>query len=777
MSDSCSCFNYVGKGIQRVDSLDKVTGVTEYGADLNFHKQLIGAVLRSPHPYANILSIDISKAVAMKGVGVVITGEDVKDSPGMGHYAAEMPILASQRVLYEGEPVAAVAAETLEIAKEALERIEVKYEVLKPILTTEESLKGEVVFQDWESAHRHPEQYFVQGTNICHHHHLESGDVEQGFAESDVIVEGEYEVAAIQHVCMESHVAIAKWDSQGLSIWGCMQSPFFTRGQLAKMFSLPYNKIRMVVTPIGGGFGNKWELRAEPIAAALARKAYGRHVKLVFDRREEFLGSYVRGAKKIWIKSGVKKDGTLVARKVLVHGDAGAYTTASPRVAWLSANGAYGPYHIKNVQVDFLEILTNKHIESAYRGFGFSEVSWANECHMDDIAVKIGMDPVQLRLNHVWQDGQTSPMGEKILACGMKECIEEASRLIDWGKDFERVTPDGKLRGRGLAAACKFPGTPSGSSIICKLNEDGTVTVLKGGTDLGQGNDTITVQIFAEAFGIEMNKVNVAPVDTLYTPYEKSTTGSRLTFHMGISLIDAAKDMHRQLCKLMSRKWGCPVEEVKVVNGVIYGKDQEGMGRNLAINDLGKSKVLNEQAPIIGTAAHTSMDVFVKPDHKTGQSSRAADQWFWSADAAQILFDPKTGAIEIEKFVAAHDVGQIINLDTCTGQLEGGVIMGMGHALLEGYQYGPDGKLLNGNMADFKVPTAKDAGFEIKTALIQHPHPEGPYGAKGVGEMTVVSVPPAIGNALRDAIGIRMPKMPIRADETFLAYKAANEKG
>lgn len=769
-------FKYVGKPVARTDVLDKVTGATMYAADLNQSNQLHAAVLRSPHPHANILSIDISHAQKLKGVKVVLTGEDVKEHPGIGHYAYEMPILAYKRVLYEGEPVVAVAAETPEIACEALKLVKVEYEVLKPILTMEESMKGEVVFQDWEKIKPHPEMYYVQGTNICHHHHLEAGDVEKGFEESEFIVEGVYETSGLQHVCMEGHVSIAKWDSDGLTIWGCMQSPFFVRGQLSKTFNIPYNKVRMVITPIGGGFGNKWELRSEPIAAALAMRSKGRPVKLVFSRKDEFYGAYVRGAQKIWIKSGVNKDGKLVARKIKIYADSGAYVTSGPRIAYLSSYAAAGPYYIDNVLIDNYVLLTNKQVTSAYRGFGVAEVSWANECHMDVIAKMIGMDPIELRLKSIWQDGGTAPLGEKLLGVGVKECIEEAARLIEWGKDFERITPDGKLRGRGLACACKVPGTPSGSSVLCKLNEDGTVTILKGGTEMGQGNDVISKQIFAEAFGINIEKVNIAQVDTLYTPYEKSATGSRLTFHVGRSLIEAAQDMHLQLAELLSGKWKCPVEDINIIDGSIYGHDKDGKDVSLRIDELGKSKVLSEQNPIIGRSAHTSADIFVKPDKKTGQTSRVADQWFWCAHACQVLIDPKTGKIDVEKYVAAHDVGKVINLDTCTGQVEGGVSMALGHALLEELMYNEDGKLLNGNMADFKIPTVKDSVYDLKVALIEHAHPEGPYGAKGVGEVPTTACPAAVGNAVADAAGIRMTKIPIKAEDMYLALKAAKKQ-
>jgi len=767
-------YKYIGKPIKRPDAEDKVTGATKFAADLNFVGQLYGAVLRSPHPHANIVNIDISAAKSLPGVKVVLTGED--EHTGVGHYCYEMPTLAYKRVLYEGDPVVAVAADKLETAYEALKLVKVEYEVLKPILSVEESIAGDAeIFNDWTKLPCHKEMHYVENTNICHHTCIKKGDVEEGFAKSDYIVESYYETSGIQHVCLEGHVAIAQWDNQGLTVWGCMQSPNFMRGQLSKAFSLPYNKIRCVITPIGGGFGNKWELRAEPIAAALAKRTNGRPVKLVFTRKDEFLGAYVRGGQKIWSKSGVNKDGTLVARKIKILGDVGAYVTSGPRLNYLSSYAAAGPYNIENVLLDNYSLLTNKHVSSAYRGFGVQEVSWANECHMDDIAKAIGMDPYALRMKNAWQDGDVSPSGEQLFSVSTRPCLEAVAKNIGWGKDFERVTKDGKLRGRGLSCTCKITGTPSGSAVICKMNEDGTVTILKSGTDMGQGNDLITMQFFAEELGIDIGKLNVAPVDTLYTPYEKSATGSRLTFHMGRVLIEAAKDIKRQLANLMSKKWGCAAEDIAIVNGVIHGTDKNGKDVELAINDLGKSKVMNEQDPIIGYAMHNTVDIWDPPDKETGNSKRVSVLWFWASGAAQVLVDPKTGKIEVEKYAAAHDVGQVINSDALLGQYEGGVLQGMGHTFFEELKYDEKGYLLNGNMTDFKVPTVKDAGFELLPAFIENPHPEGPYGAKGIGECTLTPVPEAIGNAVFDATGVRLHKIPMTADDMYLALKYAKK--
>lgn len=760
---------YVGKRVERPDAIGKVTGETQYVADMNQPHQLYAALVRSPHAYADIKSIDYSEAEAMEGVAVVITGED--EHTGIGHYAAEMPTLAYKRVMYWGEPVVAIAAETLEIAKAACEKVRVEYEVKRPVLTLEDSLKGDVVFHDWSKLNTHHELYFEQDTNICQHVKVREGDTDKAFTEADYVIEGEYETSGIQHVCLEGHGAIAKFDRDGLVVWTCAQSPFFMRGQLARAFGLPQNKVRMIIPPIGGGFGNKWELRVEPVVAALAKRTKGRPVKIVFTREDEFMGAYSRGAQKIKIKSGVMKDGTIVAREVYNLQDSGAYVNGAPRLNYLSTYACCGPYKIKNVKIDTLTLITNKLPTSAYRGFGIQEVSWACECHMDDIAKTIGLDVYKFRDQNLWEDGYTTHTGEKLFSVGIRECLQKAAEGLDWEEPYEKTAPDGRLRGRGMCLTCKITGTPSGSAAIAKLNEDGTVDLLKSGTDMGQGNNSVACIFFAEAMQIDIKKINVAPVDTLYTPYEKSATGSRLTFHMGRVLIEAAESIHKQLKKRMGNHWGCPVDDIMIEHGIIKGHDKEGNPTELAINDLGKARVLIEQDPIIGVAAHNTVDIWDKPDRDTGRSSRVSVLWFWTAHAAQILVDPKTGEIEIEKFSAAHDVGQVINEDSVRGQIEGGIVQGMGHALFEELEWNDEGVLMNPNMADFKVPTAKDVGFPMNISLVEVPHPEGPYGAKGIGECCVTGVPGAIGNALFDAAGVRVTKIPMKPDQVYLAMK------
>ena len=763
---------YVGKRVERPDAIGKVTGETKFVADIDQPHQLYAALLRSPHAYADIVSIDYSEAAAMEGVEVVITGED--EHTGIGHYAAEMPTLAYKRVMYWGEPVVAIAAETLEIAKEACKKVKVEYNVHKPILTVEESFKGNIIFHDWEKLNTHHEMHYDPGTNCCQHIKVRSGNVEEGFAKADFIVEGQYNTSGIQHVCMEPHGAIAQWTRDGLTVWTCAQSPFFMRGQLARAFGLPQNKVRMIIPPIGGGFGNKWELRAEPIVAALAKRSHGRPVKLLFTREDEFKGAYSRGEQKIRIKSGVMKDGRIVAREIYNLQDSGAYVNGAPRLNYLSTYTACGMYKIDAVKIDQLSMITNRLPTSAYRGFGHQEVTWAAECHMDDIARVIGMDRIEFRKKNLWEEGYVTNTGEKLFSVGLSQCMDAVLKDIKWDEPYEKVTPDGKLRGRGISLFGKITGTPSGSAAVAKLNEDGTVDLLKSGTDMGQGNNSVAAIFLAEELQMDISKINVAQVDTLYTPYEKSATGSRLTFHMGRVLIEAAMDIHRQLRKRMADHWGCLEEYVTIENGIIHGVGRNGEPVELSMNELGKARVLIEQDPIIGVASHNTVDIWDKPDNETGQSSRVSVLWMWGANAAQVLVDPKTGKIEVENFAASHDVGQVINEDSLMGQVEGGVLQAIGHTLYEQLEWNDKGEIMNANLADFKIPTMKDAGFPLHIKFVEVPHPEGPYGAKGIGECPVISVASAIGNAVTDATGVRIHTIPIKPDHMYLALKQHN---
>ena len=770
-------YRVVGKSTVRKDALEKVTGTAVFGADLHLPRQLYAAICRSPWAHAKILSIDTSEAKKVPGVQVVLTGKDFPKN--YGQFISDQPVIAVDRVRYEGEPVAAVAAETLDAAYEAVRKIKVEYEPLKPMLDPFEAMEegAPLLHEDWYQYEMNHEAAPTRDSNVCDSFRLRRGDVQKGFEEADIIIEKKYNTKGIQHSSIETHCATAQYDERGLVIWTPAQSPFMLRAQLAKLFSLSINKVRLICTNIGGGFGGKYELKAEPLAALLAMKTGGRPVKLVYTRQEEFIASGVRGPSYVHLKTGAKKDGRLVAYEIKVYYDTGAYTTTGPRITYNSGLAAGSPYNIPNVSVDAYTIVTNKQLTCAYRGFGVPEISWAYESQMDLLAGELNMDPVELRLLNAYEDGDISDTGEKLFSVGLKECIREAARMIDWDKDFKPgLTPEGKLRGRGIACTNKLTGTPSASSVMIKMNEDGSVTILQSGLEIGQGVNTVIPIIVAEGLGISVDKVSNVPVDTLYTPYEKTTTGSRLTFHVGTSALRAVEEIKKQIIHLASIAWKMEESQIMIQDGVIIGNDGKGNEKTLKIDDIGKSALMREQEPIVGVGRYTTSDIFDEPDKETHQSSRPTVMWFWSAQAVELEVDPGTGKVEILKFAAAHDVGKAINYIGALSQIEGSVMMGLGHTLLEEMIYDDNSKLLNPNMVDFKIPTSMDVDYDLRVSMVENPHPEGPFGAKGIGEPALTPTAPAVGNAIAQATGVRLWTVPIKADDILLAMKNKNNK-
>ena len=760
-------YRYVGKSVHRNDALEKVTGTAVYGADLKFARQLYGAVYRSPFPHARIVKVDTSRAASLPGVRAVLTGADC---PFMhGPVIEDEPFMARKKVRYAGEPVAAVVADDPEIARAALDLIEIDFEELPPVLDPLSAMEpgSALVHEDWEEYKRAGDIRPVPKSNICDHFTLRKGDMEAGWKEADVIVENEYKTALIQHVTLETHCATALFDAAGrLTVWTSAQSPFITRQYLATALKMSLNDIRVIGTFVGGAFGAKYDLRVEQLAVAMAMKVRGRPVKLVFDRGEDMIGTVTRGQTITRIKTGAKKDGTLVAQEVTAYWDTGAYTTMGPRV---SNNGGIisgGPYKIPNIKIDGYCICTNKPIAGAYRGFGVPEVSWAHESQMDALARELKMDPLELRLKNALEEGSISSTGECLFSVGLKESLAEAGRQIGWQKDrLREVTPEGKLRGRGIACFAKMTSSPSSNAALIKMNDDGTVVVLQGGSEMGQGSHTVAAQITAEELGISMEKVAPAPlVDTAFTPFDKTTTSSRLTFQMGNALILAARDVKEQLKRLAAKKWRVPEAAVEVRSGTIVEITAEGTGRSIEIERIGASGLLREQPPVIGHGSFSTADVYVAPDLDTRQSSRPTTFWIYGAQAAEVEVDPETGAVEVLKVAAAHDCGKAINIETCRQQIEGAIVMGLGHALSEEMVF-DRGRTMNANLIDYKVPTAMDSSLEKSVVLVEAAHREGPYGAKGIGETALAPTAAAIGNAVSNAVGAHFKSIPIRPDQ------------
>lgn len=748
----------------RKGGIAKVTGTAKFGADVQVAGQLYGAVLHSPHAHARILRVDAEKARQYPGVRAVIVGSDFPTL--YGSFIADQPIVAQEKVRYQGEPVAAVAADTEEIAREAVRLIEVDYEPLPVVNDLETSMKNEVlIHEDWNSYDCSSACFPVQGTNIGDQYHLKKGDPEQGFAEADEIVESDFTCGMLQHTTIETHTATAEADpiSGDIHVWSPTQSPFSIRGLLAKTFHVPLEKVRLTVTEIGGGFGGKYEVRCEPIAIALSLKAKGRPVKLTYRRDEEFAATVCRSPVHMHLKTGVKRDGTITAQKVTIEWDAGAYVTTNPRVDYNAGFAANGPYKIPNAQVDGYVYMTNKTLGTAYRGFGVTEVATAHERQMDLIARRLGMEPLALRLKNVLCNGDIGITGEIMHTMAVKECLETAAANVDWDNlPLRWVDEEGNLCGKGIACFNKLTGTPSTTSVMVKMNENGSLYIMSASTEMGQGVTTTLPQIAAQTMAMDIERVWMAPVDTAITPFDKTTTSSRSTFHSGNAILEACEDIKQQLCRLAALKFKVDESDVEyTADGYIRCRSHPE--KSIHIHDVGKSGILHEQPPVVALGRYGTSDIFDPPPVDGRQSKRPTVMWMHGAQAAIVAVDPRTGRVKVKKMGAAHDVGKAINPTGCLQQIEGSIIMGLGHALMEEMIY-EDGKLRNGNMVDYKVPTFMDADVDTKITLVENAHPEGPYGVKGIGEPGLAPTASAIVNAVCNACNANFTSIPIKPE-------------
>jgi carbon-monoxide dehydrogenase large subunit len=446
-----------------------------------------------------------------------------------------------------------------------------------------------------------------------------------------------------------------------------------------------------------------------------------------------------------------------------------------PRVNYNAGFAANGPYFIPNSFVDSYCLVSNKTLGTAYRGFGITEVACAHETQMDTLAEKLSLDPLEFRLKNVLRDGLESVTGEKMQSVGVAECLEKAAKAIGWqDKPLAWTTPDGKKRGKGIACYIKVTGTPSTTSCMLRMNEDGSVTLLSASREMGQGVETVLPQIAASVLGIAPEKIIMSPVDTAFTPYDKTTTSSRSTFHSGNAVLDASRKIIEQLKILVAKKWKKPVEDIVFENGTFKSSSDTALSLN--INDVGKSGILKEEPPVIATGSFGSKDVFDPPDQETHQSKRPTIMWMMGAQAAEVEVDPGTGRTKIIKIGAAHDVGKAVNPSACYQQIEGAVLMGVGNALMEEMIY-QNGCLVNGNMVDYKIPTSMDADFETIVDLVEHPHPEGPYGVKGIGEPGMAPTAPAIANAISAACNHRFKSIPIKPEHILFREDKQDETG
>lgn len=761
---------YVGSRVARVDSVDKVTGHAVYGVDVALPGMLHGAVVRSPHPHARVVSIDISAAEKAPGVKAIVTG---KDFPHLfGAAIKDQPFLAIDRVRYVGDPVVAVAATSEREAQYARDLVKVVYEELPAVTDMRLALADDapLVHPDMHTYQRGGHE-IVPHTNVNTLYRYERGDVETAFAEADFVFEGEYSAHALSHVALEVHVAVAEYDeySGDYTLWVSTDRPFFLRDDLAGGLGVDGSKVRLKVAQVGGSFGAKGVPIAEAIAAVLARKTNGRPVKVELTREECLIASQLRVPAIMKLKTGVTKDGLMIARSADVLWDSGAYTAYTVGVAIRGSQTIVGPYRIPNLKILSRQVYTNKGITGSYRGYGTTQVTWACESQMDEIAHELGLDPVALRLQNGYEEGDSYLNGQIMHGVGLRETIEVARDEIGWGS-IERQPAPHLRRGKGIATMIKPTMTPSSSNVVINLGEDGSVQVICAAPEIGSGQDTVLAQMAADAVGVPIEDVSVPATDTALTPYNGPVASSRTTYHMGSAIVSAGSEIKGKVLALAGDFLGVDSEYLEMRDGEILDKDGE---RLIRLKDL-LAKYHGEGFSLTAGGRYSSAgSPLLKAD--PGAEWISSIFWMFCTQAAEIEVDTETGVIRVVKVAASADVGKAINPMTCEQQIEGGVVMGVSNGILEDFKI-DNGRIENASLADYKVATIQDSP-EIVPILVESIHNEAPYGAKGIGEPAAAATPPAIANALFDAVGIRIADLPITPEKVLdaLAEKEAED--
>lgn len=764
----------IGKSVSRLDAQDKVTGAAVFADDLQFGPGLLYArIKRSPHPHAIIKSVDTSKARALPGVKAVVTGEDF---PGyIGLYLQDRHIFCRERVRYVGDPVAGVAAISEEIAEQAVNLIEVEYELLEPVFDAEfgASPEAPLIHPDLDKYEVQPFIFPRPGTNISNHFKIRKGDVEAAWPQCAAIVERKYRIPHVQHVPIEPHIAVAKVDEQGrVTLWASSQSPFAQRNLLAKGLGISQSDIRVIAPYVGGGFGSKAGLSMEALAVAIAIKTRGRPVKLRLTREEEFYTAFVRQGLIANFKIGCDAEGRLLAMENTLYWDGGASTEYGVNITRAGGYSSSGPYEVPNVKADSICVYTNHPVGGAMRGFGMPELHAGLEQCMDELAGQVGLDPVEIRRINCLKTGSTLVTGSKMHPTGLPECIEKVAKAINWGHKAPPSAPH-KRRGKGIALMWKAPAMPPnpGSSAVIELSEDGSLTLSLGGQEIGQGAHTVMAQMVAATLGVPFEWVRVAnTIDTQYSPYEWQTVASRLTWSMGNAVVRAAQDARQQILAMVAEAWNERPEDLDIINGEVisYASEETVSLKNIVIYGLPKPNASGWiGGPIVGRGSF--MPTYVTGlDPETGQGERAVVHYTTGAQAVELEVDLETGRIEIIRGAAAFDLGKAINPDLANAQVEGGFVQGVSTALFESLQL-KNGVPQNPSFVDYRIATSADVPVEIESILVEVPQDDGPFGARGVGEHPMVPTIPAIANAIFDAVGVRPGSPPFTAEKIYLA--------
>ena len=782
-----SKYKRVGQPYDRKDARDKVTGQAIYTYDLELPGMLHARVLLSPYARAKIVSIDTSKAKALPGVRAVLTGEDTDILVGL--YMQDKRVLSKGETRYHGDAVAAVAAETEEIAERAISLLEVVYEPLEPIHDVDEALEAKILVHDDINDLKHYVGVFFpqKDSNIASWNRSKKGDLDKAFDESDLVLENEFSLPAVAHVPMETHVTIVQADvyNNKFKIWSSAQSPFVIRQTMADSFGVNESDVEVHIPYVGGGFGGKAGIHLEPLCALLSKAAGGLPVKLRASREQEFNQLPTRAGMRGRIKTGVSKEGKLQAVQATYDWDSGAYADYGVNVGKTAVYSGIGPYAVDNASIDSKTIYTNKVFSTAYRGFGHLETHWTIERQIDILSQKLGIDPYDFRMMNLLEPGKETMSGEKVTEStgNPKECLTAVVKEIGWtGRKTEeeraREWKTGKVRGKGFAMLQKAPAMPANtaSSVIMQMNGDGHVKMMIGAVDFGQGAITALAQIAAETLDMPIEDIEIsAEIDTRANPYDWNTVASKLTFMAGNAVIKASKEMLAKMKNIAAQALRTDPDYLDHKDGVIFHKHYPD--RRLTYKQLALGYMYPEGTgiggPIISSGSSIA-DGLTNLDPQTGKGFPAA-VWTFGAHAVEIEIDIETGNIEVIKIVSAFDIGQVINEKLVYGQITGGVMQGLGSAILEGYKFDKNSRLMNPSFTDNKIPTMKDMPMEIVPIYIENPQHNGPYGARGVGEHPMISIPSAVGNAVYDALGINFHVLPLSPEAIVLGIQSGKK--
>jgi CO/xanthine dehydrogenase Mo-binding subunit len=771
----------IGVSVPREDGREKVHGQARYADDLHPPGLLYAAVLRSPHAHARIRSLEFSQAAELPGVRGVFSGSDFPRLIGI--YLGDKSVLAMEKVRHYGEGVAAVVADSEAIAREALERIKVDYEPLPVIAGPREALAETAVL-----VHERMDRYFhipailpEPGSNIANRTRIRKGDAAAAFRRAEVTVEGEFSLPPGDHAAMELRSATASIGPDGrVLIRSSTQSPFVVRMLLSRHYGIPPGKIRLVAPRVGGGFGGKAGIQLEALAYQLSARMGGRPVRVANSREEDMAGSPGRPGLEARIKLGAGRDGLLVASEVLLLFDAGAYADYAVNVSRAAGYAASGPYRVPNLTVDSLCVYTNHPFATAFRGFGHIEMAFAVEGAMDLLAAKLNMDPARLRLINAVRPGDTTP-GRSVLDASTGDlpgCIEAVTRRLEWEGGLSREVGHQRVRAKGISCFWKAPAIPpnTDAGAVLSFNEDGSVNLMTGVVEIGQGTHTGLAQLLAERLGIDPEQVHVVrEVSTDTSPHDWATAASRSLFMAGRAALAAAEDALVQIKQIASAPLRCPVEDLEVRDGRVFPRHDPEAGLPLGEVVLGYVYANGNSigGPVIGRGSYIARGL-TGIEAETGEGNPGLE-WTLGAEAVEVELDRSDGSFRILKAACCMDVGRLVNPRLARAQAVGAMMMGIGFSTGEGFIFDNRERLLNGSLRDFKIPRYGEQP-EYLVDFLETPQLDGPYGLRGMGEQGILGMPAALAGALSRAVGRPVTRLPLSPESLWRLLKAGGEQ-